>query len=171
MRLFVAVWPDQAAQAALARLPQVADAPVRWSRPEQWHVTLAFLGAVDPDRVPQVISAMEGLGGMDPAPARLGPTTVLLTPELLCAPVHGLDQLSTRVRALLAADGVAFDRRPFRGHCTLARARRGALVPPVLAGEPVRAWWTVRRVDVVASEAGAGGTGYRVLAQTVLDGP
>lgn len=170
-RLFVATWPDGAARAALEGVPRVADARVRWSRPEHWHATLAFLGAVDHEHVAQVTSALTGLGATGPTPAELGPVTALLTPGLLCAPVLGLEELAAQVRALLAGDGIAFDRRPFRGHCTLARARRGARVPPALVGTPVHASWTARRVDVVASEPDVDGSCYRILTRTALEGP
>lgn len=50
MRLFVALRPPPEAVADLrARLPQ-------WpSRPEQWHVTLAFLGETDPEPVDEAL--------------------------------------------------------------------------------------------------------------------
>ena len=51
-RLFFALWPDTALQSVLARrLPPLLDGiQGRAQRPDQWHVTLEFLGAVAIDR-------------------------------------------------------------------------------------------------------------------------
>ena len=64
-RLFVAVWPDDAARDALAdtveRARQAAP-DVRWQPPERWHITLAFLGVADPGRAAARISTVERRG-------------------------------------------------------------------------------------------------------------
>jgi RNA 2',3'-cyclic 3'-phosphodiesterase len=35
------------------------DKNIRWTTPEQWHLTLAFLGATNRERLPQIQGAME----------------------------------------------------------------------------------------------------------------
>ncbi len=61
MRLFVAVLPDEPALDALAQtldpLRDVPGAP-RWNDRSLWHLTLAFLGEVEPDRLPALRSAL-----------------------------------------------------------------------------------------------------------------
>ncbi|MDP1136475.1 RNA 2',3'-cyclic phosphodiesterase, partial [Klebsiella pneumoniae] len=60
-RAFVAIELDTATAGRIAKWirtlkSQVAD--VRWSRPEQLHVTLKFLGDVDNRELPQLCAAM-----------------------------------------------------------------------------------------------------------------
>ena len=45
-RLFVALWPAEDAIAELRALPRKDQLGVRFVPPENWHVTLRFLGAV-----------------------------------------------------------------------------------------------------------------------------
>ena len=49
-RMFIAAWPPSAVLDALDALPRRDVAGVRWTTREQWHVTLRYLGDVDPDR-------------------------------------------------------------------------------------------------------------------------
>ncbi|MBC8365362.1 MAG: hypothetical protein H8E59_10210, partial [Actinobacteria bacterium] len=63
VRLFVAVWPSDELVSALAALPRPEAAGLRWTRPDQWHVTLRFLGEADPDE------AAVALGALAAAPA------------------------------------------------------------------------------------------------------
>ena len=60
-RLFVAADIDQAARAACARVAEQLRArgwPARWVAPENYHLTVAFLGGVDDERVPELIEAV-----------------------------------------------------------------------------------------------------------------
>jgi 2'-5' RNA ligase len=46
-------------QAAVARWKAPENAPdLRWSEPDSWHVTLAFLGATDPSDVTGLLAAL-----------------------------------------------------------------------------------------------------------------
>ena len=56
-RLFVAVWPPEAVAAELTALHRKDQRGVRFVRPENWHITLRFLGDADPD---EVIDALDG---------------------------------------------------------------------------------------------------------------
>jgi 2'-5' RNA ligase len=156
-RLFVAVWPPESVVAALAGLwsPRPDVAGLRWTSPEQWHVTLRFLGQV-PD-VDVVRSSFAGLavpGGV----AALGPATDRFGPSILHVPVAGLDELAAAVSSLPSPEAD----RPFRGHITLARGQRTDFRP--LVGVPVAASWPVGEVTLVASHLGRGPARYEVLA-------
>ena len=50
MRLFVAVWPPEEVVAELTALPRKDGRGVRFVAPENWHVTLRFLGQAIPTR-------------------------------------------------------------------------------------------------------------------------
>ena len=66
-RLFFALWPDPGLRAELARcLPRLlAGADGRPQRPDQWHVTLEFLGEVAAERRPALHQAA-GLARLEP---------------------------------------------------------------------------------------------------------
>ena len=63
MRLFVAIVPPPAVQAELARrlAPLQAEAApgLRWTSQESWHITLAFLGEVREEVVPELSTRLE----------------------------------------------------------------------------------------------------------------
>ncbi|MGH3272809.1 MAG: RNA 2',3'-cyclic phosphodiesterase, partial [Streptosporangiaceae bacterium] len=63
MRLFVAIVPPPAALAELARwlvpLRPEADPVLRWASQDSWHVTLAFLGEVPPQALPELSIRLE----------------------------------------------------------------------------------------------------------------
>ena len=69
-RLFVAVWPPSGVVDALRPLVVPGEPGVRWVTPEQWHVTLRFLGDADPDEVATALRA----AALPAAEAGLGPT-------------------------------------------------------------------------------------------------
>ncbi len=179
MRLFVAAWPTEEVTAVLAALPRPSIGSVRWTTPEQWHVTLVFLGEVDADQVPAAAAALEVAAARAAAPplATLGPATVRVGRSLLWVPVDGLDELATATAAELGAAGVARradpeDDHPFRGHVTLARARarargRGA-VPAALAGTPVAAGWRVGSLCLVRSSLDPDRARYETIAEATV---
>src|SRR5207244_9708510 len=130
--------PDEALD-LLASLARAEVTGVRWTTPDQWHVTTRFLGAVD-----EAQPVVDALATARPAPARavLGPSVTRLNPRILSVPVAGLDEVAERVVTATKKLGEPPEDRRFKGHVTLARGRRGADLRP-LAGEPVAAEWDV----------------------------
>jgi 2'-5' RNA ligase len=123
-RLFLALCPPQVVRAALAAHARAW----RWSpdarpcAPDDWHVTLHFLGAVPRARIDELRAGLDV--PLAPFTLRFGQPllwpqglAVLLPrqvpPELLS--LHGA--LGQAVRAL----GLGTDARPYRPHVTLAR--------------------------------------------------
>lgn len=145
MRLFVAVWPPEEVGALLAALPR--DRPgLRWTRPEQWHVTLRFLGDVD-----SAEPVRAALGDVRSPPCQAAFGRVVRLGSAVGLSVVGLDELAAAVLAATASC-VPPEPRPFRGHLTLARSRRpGAPRCPELA---VTASWPVDRFALVESHLG-----------------
>ncbi len=121
-RLFVAVWPPDEVLDGVAALHRPVEGGGRWTRRDQWHVTLRFLGPADED---EVSAALAGLRH-EPVEAVVGPEVGLLGEGVVQLPVAGLDTLAEAVVALTAGVGRPPEDRPFFGHLTLAR----------MAGEP-----------------------------------
>jgi len=161
-RRFVAVWPPDEVLDAVEALHRPVDLGGRWTRRDQWHVTLRFLGDVE---LAPVVAALEGVGS-GPVVARLGPTVERLGRGVLHVPVAGLDELGAEVIARTAALGRPPDDRPFRGHLTLARM--AGRPPKGVLRQPIEAEWTVDSITVVGSHLGGTAARYETEATIPL---
>jgi 2'-5' RNA ligase len=167
-RLFFALWPDPVTRQQLVRLR--ADIPGirgRPTHPEDLHVTLVFLGAVDPDRRGCAERAADSVTGpgFDLPIDRIGhwprPRILWCGCEQTPAPLLGL--VSALRRSLLGC-GFEPERRRYAAHVTLARNAR-----PVAVGVPPRALnWTVRDYVLAASRLDRGPPHYQVLRRWPL---
>lgn len=165
-RLFVAVWPPEPVLELVAALDRPPVDGLRWTRRDQWHVTLRFLGPVaDADAV---VAALVGVEA--PAPAvRLGPAVGRFGHRILHLPVDGLSELAAAVVDVTAGLGQPPDDRPFAGHLTLARATGRARVDlRPLAGAGVEATWTAQEFCLVESRLSPAGASYEVVGRYPL---
>ena len=136
-RAFVAIELDTASVGSIARLVQGLKAKlpdVRWSRPEQLHLTLKFIGEVDNRELPQLCTALrEACAGIEPFSLELSglgafpknkpPRVVWVAAE---DPQGVLAVLAERLDERMAALGVPRENRAFKPHLTLGRVSRGA---------------------------------------------
>lgn len=178
MRLFVAVWPPEDVVAAVASAVDAMRAAhpdqareLRWTGPQQWHVTLRFLGEADPDEARTAFRDTAHGAAFGPATAVLGPATGRFGRRVLHLPVAGLEDLAGAVAGATAGVGEPSEERRFAGHLTLARARerRGADLDP-FCGFVVAGRWTVPAVALVASRLGRGGARYEVVEALPVPG-
>jgi 2'-5' RNA ligase len=166
LRLFFALWPDQATRRALAAWSEAVHAACggRRTPPENLHATLAFLGFTDPARLPALAEAARQVDA--PAfelvidrtgyfkQARIAWAGALTVPIALSALVENL-------RAQLSLLGLQFDPKPFAPHVTLARDARRPNVPA-----PASLRWKVSDFALVQSPGGQ--APYRVLERWPL---
>lgn len=163
-RLFFALWPDERLQGELAqRLPPLAAAVGgRAQRPDQWHVTLEFLGAVTSERQPAVWDAADRVVAapfevvFDALEHWRHPQVYCLAATRTPAP---LAQLVEQLRTGLALMGFAPETRSYRPHVTLARKVRTAQPGPL--PEPLR--WPADRFVLVRSVTDPAGSRYEPL--------
>jgi 2'-5' RNA ligase len=169
VRLFVALSPPASAlgelEAAVAPL-RAAQPDLRWSSPQSWHVTLAFLGEVDEavldrltvrleraaSRHPGLVLSTVGAGAFPTAPRA----------RVLWTGVHG-DPGPLRAIAASVAAGARRagapppdERRRYRPHITLARSREPTDVRPLISelSGYAGAAWTADRVHLIRSHLG-----------------
>ena len=177
-RVFYAVWPDPDVRAALAMLARecVARTAGRAPDPANLHVTLAFVGNVDANRV----VVLREIGRNAAAAAtpfalildRIGAFHRQAIAWLGCSRVdEAMQALADGLCSQLTAAGFELERRPFRPHVTLARRARtraldttrdGALAAPVV--------WNVSRLTLNASTQAQGALRYVAIDSWPLGG-
>lgn len=182
LRTFFAVELGDAARAAavdvvraLRRFPS-ADL-VRWVRGEALHVTLRFLGATDPARIPALVREVGARVAAAPAfELSLGAVQLFPSPRrprvvaLHVQPEAPLAALAQAVEAGAVAAGFAPETRAFRAHLTLGRIRDGAAPPAEGAPPPPPSPFPVREAVLFESRLGAGGSTYLPLERLPLGG-
>jgi RNA 2',3'-cyclic 3'-phosphodiesterase len=167
-RLFVALRPPDSLVDDIQSMSRPQLAGLRWTRPEQWHVTLDFLGPVATADVGDLEDALQmRLSLCDgPVTARVEGTPQALSAKVWVLPVEGLDHLAAEVRQATGPWRNSDDAgRPFRGHVTLARTARTAphTLLSRLEGPSISGSWAVCEVDLVSSRTLAEGASYTVI--------
>lgn len=171
-RLFIAVDPSDSAREAIARACRGLEG-ARWTRPEQFHVTLRFLGSVETAAVPRIAAALRDVDvpAFDLEAKGFGVFPSLRAPRVLWTgllPPEPLEALHAAVEARVAATrAAAADEKRFSPHLTIARldGTRGSAVRewierrgPFSAGP-----WQVETVFLYASTLTASGAIHRKL--------
>lgn len=133
IRAFIAVDVGaeiRAALDALQRKLKKTHATVRWVKPRNMHLTLAFLGHLAPEKIEPLGRALDGaLRGQAPfelVAAGTGTFGKPSHPRVVWAGIHecpALLQLQTGVLAALRDAGVDYDDKPFSPHLTLGRVK------------------------------------------------
>jgi RNA 2',3'-cyclic 3'-phosphodiesterase len=175
-RLFFALWPDDAMQAALANAVAaiVREAGGRAVPATNSHLTLAFLGAVPQRRfeaLRQVAAQVAYAFNSQELPIALALDTVehWRKPQILCATASETSppatDLAEALKHALTAGGFAPDLKPFRVHATFARKVRN--VTGELHIKPVR--WSFRDFRLIESRTAPEGSSYSTVEKWVLD--
>lgn len=158
-RLFLALWPDAAARRRCVawqrrwRWPPGASVVA----PERLHLTLHFIGDVDPARLPELGAGLAlPFAPFDIAfglPRLWRGGLALAVPQAVPEPLLALHAaLGDALRRL----ELPVEARPFRPHLTLARRADGAEPP----AEALACGWRVERYALVRSA-----NGYRTVAE------
>ena len=176
-RLFLALPIAEDVRTELARVSQDGPSGWHWVRQEAMHLTLAFLGEVEKERVSAaeraLIAGARGIRALDLDAIGMGAFPDLVRAHVLWAGVNGdLEQLMAlqeRLARALRAEGFSLDDRPFRPHLTLARLRSPQPLPSSLDRTLHFGLWRAGEVHLYESRRGPGGVRYEVLATAGLD--
>lgn len=126
--------------------------------PENWHVTLRFVGNADPN---EVASALDE-ASFRPAEVDLGPAVDVGGGRTLFVPATGADELVDEVVRVTRHLGDEAIRNPYLGHVTIARLKKRANMPRAL-GELIETWWEPTEVALVESRLHPDGARYDTL--------
>jgi 2'-5' RNA ligase len=157
-RLFIAVWPPDDVVETLSELRRKDQRGVRFVPPDNWHITLRFLGEADHGAVAATLDRTT----LPAASVTLGPAVDVLAERALIVPAQGLDGLARVVAECTAHLGEP-PRKRFNGHLTLARVKPHASMPTTL-GAIVHAEFDVHEVALVQSRLDPDGARYTTIA-------
>ncbi len=163
LRLFFALWPDDATRTALNHtgkwLHQHWDG--RRMRADTLHLTLAFLGRTPVDQLDALTASVDAIEAkafeltLDQPGHWQHNRVGWLGPS---QPPSQLGELVSALNAAIQQSGITFDARPHVPHVTLLRNTAGGELP---ACEPIR--WSVRDFVLVSSRTETGGLYYDVI--------
>ena len=157
---------------------------VRWVEPGNLHVTLLFIGEVDPRETPKicqaVADAVKSIASFEFNVAGLGAFPTPRRPRILIAKIDqgadGLKQLHEAIEpGIMDLGGYRREERPFTPHVTLGRISRDADADSLAGAIAKFEVWTggqtrVREVRVMASQLRSEGPEYSVLSRAKLLG-
>ncbi len=183
IRAFVAVDIGDEIRAKLDELQRKlkkVHANVRWVKPQNIHLTLAFLGEVPPERIQPLQTALDGaFQQLEPFGLEAAGTGYFGKPNRPrviwagvadCPPLRQLQQKT--VDALLAS-GIGFDNKPFSPHLTLGRVKAPNHTASLLGKiekykDAPLGRGRISAVDLIQSKLTPRGAEYEVLHRTEL---
>jgi 2'-5' RNA ligase len=188
-RLFIAIALPEPVRRAIEKAQDELRAAlpaksIRWTRTEQFHLTMRFLGGVEAPQVDRLNDAVRracaGSGVLQLRAARIGVFPGPRRPRVVWTGVDDRDgRLAALQRSIEAATNAFTEEPPqeqFTGHITLARCRdinrheASTLVSLVQAmAEKSFGHWTAGAVDIVRSEPTPQGSRYTTLAEIGLE--
>lgn len=161
------------------------DDAVRWTRPEQVHLTLKFLGNIDADRVGELSDALReaciGFAPLALRAERLGFFPPRGVPRVLWVSVRDeredLLKLQRAVETAVTQIVPGIEEERFTGHLTIGRTRNmkpshGRRLGELAVGfkEKVFGDWRAEVVEVMRSELRSEGSRYSCLGTIQLQG-
>jgi 2'-5' RNA ligase len=180
MRLFLAINLPEEVRHHLRLLQeplrQAISFPASWTRPEQFHITLKFIGEVEEPFVADLQSALAAeplplacslcATALEIFPPR-GPARVLGV-KVAADPPEPLQALHQRIESVCASLHIPRENRPFRPHVTLARLRVPRRIPVSTRDQHVHHFpgpsFFLQSIDLMQSVLGPKGSIYTRLA-------
>jgi RNA 2',3'-cyclic 3'-phosphodiesterase len=190
MRLFIAMPIPELVKAAAGKLQNelraaVSDENIRWVNTEQLHLTLQFLGEVEPSRLSTLIAAAhQACQGFPPLQLRASQAGVFpheKKPRVLWVGLHCASDALNRLQEAVENATREFtekpEDRPFHAHLTLARIKflrpdaARALIERIHGmSTRVLGSWTADEVEVMQSELHPEGSRHACLEAIELKG-
>jgi len=155
-----------------------------WTKPDRMHLTLRFLGNIDPACVPELESelqaALTGFDELELVCERLGCFPDLRFPRVVWAWVHDTTERLQALHHRIDEATRSFAEKPaetrFVGHITLARPKQikrsdAGRLARLIEGAANRSFgsWRAREIRLLRSELSQEGAKHHELARVLLD--
>lgn len=184
LRLFIAIALPEPVRDEIIRVqqelqPLVTRAPVRWARPDQFHLTLRFLGNFPAERIEELKQAVGAVcRNVPPISLRaegVGFFPGLRSPRVVWVGINDGDgrlaELQQRIEAAVGPFSLEPGEKNFAGHVTLGRLKnarpgdtRNLVAQAQSLEKRVFGGWTVGEIVIVRSELSPGGARHILLA-------
>ena len=170
-RVFAGVALPTEIRMALADRLAHLDLPGRIAPPENWHITLRFLGSVDTVTYERFVGSLSGMDLHHPFPIRLGGLGTFPSPRKATVLWVGVEVGSAELTELAEASeeaaqtaGLVPEERPFQAHLTLGRIRPPEDIRILVEGErPLALEWLCDSIVVYRSHLGGRNARYEPL--------
>ncbi len=149
---------------------------IKWVKPENMHITIAFLGQVAENNMADIKMAIDksgfivsriSLGGINFYYRNNIPSVMYIEPQVS----HNLGKYAHNIRSNLSDRGILFDSKAFKPHITLARIKN---TKPLVSIDNIvnkkldikeSAEYTIKNIILYESRFGANGLQYIQLYQ------
>jgi RNA 2',3'-cyclic 3'-phosphodiesterase len=184
LRLFVAMALPEAVRCEIHRVqgelqPLVPREAVRWTRPDQFHLTLRFLGKVPADAVEGLKQSVEAVC-RNASPLALSAKGVGFfpnprSPRVIWVGINSqgnrLIDLQEKIETAVSLFSAAPGEKNFAGHVTLGRLKnprpgdvQGLVARAQLFAAQPFGNWTAQNIGIIRSELSSVGACYTLLA-------
>ena len=159
-RAFISVPLPEVIQTSLLNLDRSQEG-IRWSAPEQWHITIQFFEDVDIQQLKWLFLSIRARGVV----ATMGPRVTRLGQEVLVVPVDGLLPLVENVQATMSSQ-TSSKQLPYIGHVTFGRTKKN--LTPRLEGKSVEGSFQVDRLLLIESQVTRDGHEHSIVESQML---
>jgi 2'-5' RNA ligase len=185
MRTFIAIPLPPEVRALLDEMQKPLrsfGASVKWTAIPSIHLTLKFLGEIEPGSLPRLVELLRAAAAAEHRFTLrlhgLGGFPNLHSPRVIWCGLDGelqsLESLQKKVEAACVGAGFAPEERPFHPHLTLGRVRDKSNLQPLLdyirIGSALEHSFAVKDFDVYQSTLRPQGAVYAVLERIELQG-
>jgi RNA 2',3'-cyclic 3'-phosphodiesterase len=173
VRVFFAIWPDYAAQEQMAGLTKQLSLSLcsgRELKAENIHLTLVFVGEIEPSRLEALRMVADGIRGSGVRAFDFAVEEIRYWKHkriVYAAPISAPQELLDLVNALsggLAAAGFSVEQRAYAPHITLMRNASCQTVPQLTESIV----WRVREWMLIKSEQTSDGSVYTPMGRWPL---
>ena len=123
-KILVEIWKNN---------PELNDHMLKWTKPENWHITLIFMGNTPESAIPQIQELIEesfaGIKAFRSTIKGIGVFPNSHNPKVLWLGIDNIQTLmpaTLHLGALLQQNGLYLDNKPLKPHLTLARVKNSA---------------------------------------------
>lgn len=148
---------------------------VRWIPEDNYHLTLRFIGQTTEQQISeinqQLTTALKDIAAFNITVLQPQAFPTLARPVVIAAPVkknHHLQALASIIETAVTAAGLTPEKRPYRGHISIARIKKPVPVQDLLTSEPETVEMNLSSIALYKSTTTQEGAHYHKLFEYKL---